>query len=113
MNRRNVIMGVGAAAAAPALLPLSEVRAANGPSLGVRLYEVADPAEMERIAKLAPWQKRRDFRIVHWHNTHSRPIEEIFNDLSMAGYSYVGCTFCDGIRGQYVFARSVPLEALS
>lgn len=113
MNRREILQMTGAGAVATAASALSaRAEDAGAPQLGVRLYEYADPAELEKIAAMPPWTKRKEFKIVNWHTALARPVEDIFNELSVAGYSYVECTYADGVRAQYVFARSVPREGL-
>jgi len=109
MNRREILQMTGAGAVATALPASAEAT----PQLGIRLYEVADPAELERLAVMPPWQKRKEFKIVDWHFSQKTPIEDMFNELSEAGYSYVECTHADGTRAQYIFARSIPREALA
>lgn len=77
---------------------------------GIRLYEVAEAKEIERVHNLGPFNTRQEFKIISWPSPRSGTLEDIFNEMSVAGYSYVECTFCDGASGQYVFARRVPRE---
>jgi len=88
---------------------------AIAPAEGIRLYEVAYPDELERVGALPPFAKRREFKIVYWEKHHydHEGLAKLFNELSIAGYHYVECTFCDGIRGQYIFYRTIPREELA